>query len=226
MASNTKPIILVLALGEKWMQDMCDDPTSFGAGLNLLSEFADLKRARTLRGALRHLDSNAASPPHGILVTDPGIAKRDNQELLDRVAAYARGGGTVIMSYCFSSNIRQDDMMSFWQLGWNLPWEPASYHRTVLRLNDRASTLRGQVTQLDGEYSQKALHLAGVNRDHCWYLPTEESRTQSLVFPPEEVDQRQTAVALAPVGSGLVGYTGDVNMEDGTQMVVVRMFGL
>lgn len=226
MAASTKPVILVLSIGEKWMQDMCDDPSSFGAGLDDLLKHADLKRARTAKGALSYLDKTTAPPPDGILVTDPGVAQPGNKALLDRVVAYARDGGTVVMSYCFSSNMRMDDMTDFWGRAWGLPWEPASYHRTDLALNESASTLRGQVAALRKAYSQKALCLKKVQREHSWYLPTEDSLTQSVVFPPERVNQSETAVAFAPFDQGRVGYTGDVNMEVGTQMVVMRMFGL
>lgn len=205
---------------------MCDDPTSFGAGLDDLLQHADLKRARTAKAALSYLDKNAASPPGGILVTDPGVAQPGNKALLDRVVAYARAGGTVVMSYCFSSNIRMDDLADFWRQAWGLPWAPGSYHRTDLRLNESASTLKGQVAALDKAYSQKALCLKNVEREHAWYLPTKDSFTQSAVFAPERVNQNETAVAFAAFGQGMVGYTGDVNMEVGTQKVVMRMFGL
>ncbi|KAG6366543.1 hypothetical protein INS49_000720 [Diaporthe citri] len=213
MATSTKPVILILSIGEKWMQDMCDDPTSFGAGLDHLSNYADLKRARTAKGALSYLDKNAASPPDGILVTDPGVSQPGNKALLDRVVAYARAGGTVVMSYCFSSNIRMDDLEDFFKQAWGLPWQPGSYHRTDLTLNESASTLKGQVAALQKMYSQKAVFLKRVQREHAWYLPTEDSLTQSLVFAPEPVNQNETAVAFAPFGQGMVGYTGDVNME-------------
>lgn len=207
---------------------MCDDPTSFGTGLTDLLKHAELKRARTAEAALTWLDNNTASPPDGILVTDPGVAKPAAKRLLDRVVAYVRaGGGTVVFSYAFSSNIRMDDMKDFWDKAWDLPWEPASYHRTNLALNDSASTLQGhQVAALQKVYSQKALCLKNVQREHCWYLPMDDSRVQSMVFPPDRVNQNETAVVFAPVGQGRVGYTGDVNMEDGTHMVVKSMFGL
>lgn len=226
MAKSTKPIILILSIGEKWMQNMCDDPSSFGAGIDDLVKHADLKRARTAKGALNYLDKNGASPPEGILVTDPGVAYPENKALLDRVVAYAQAGGTVVMSYCFSSNMRLDEMTSFWKQAWGLPWGPASYHRTNLTLNESASTLRGQVAALRKVYSQKALSMEKVEREHACYLPTEDSRTQSMVFFPTAVNQNEAAVAFAPFGQGMVGYTGDVNMEVGTQMVVMRMFGL
>ena len=39
-------------------------------------------------------------------------------------------------------------------------------------------------------------------------------------------DLTQTPVALASFGDGQVGYTGDMNGEEGTDMVVLAFLGL
>jgi hypothetical protein len=116
---------------------------------------------------------------------------------------YAHGGGTVVMSYCFSSNMYLDDMEEFWSKAWGLPWEPASYHRTYHTLNQSSTTLKGQVEALLNMYSQKALSLKNVKHEHSWYLPTDDSVTQSAVFAPERVSRTETAVAFAPCWPGL-----------------------
>lgn len=226
MAPPNKPVILVISIGEKWMKDKCDDKRGFGGILDNLSEHADLKRTRTAGEALSYLIRNAASPPDGILVTDPGVAQAGHEALLNRLVAYARAGGTVVMSYCFSKAIRRNQMREFWARAWGLPWESGSYHRTDLALNRSASTLRGQAAALQDAYSQRAEFLKNVPREHSWYVPTEASVTQSIMSAPKPVDQDETAVAFAPFGQGRVGYTGDVNMELGTQLVLMRMFGL
>lgn len=226
MATSTKPVILVLSIGGDGMQDMCDDIDCFSASLNNLSKHADLKRARAAKAALSYLDKNTFSPPNGILITDPGVTQPDSKELLARVVAYARAGGTVVISYCFTGEMSLKHMAGFWKNAWGLPWETSSWHCTNLVLNESASTLRGPVAALQKVYSLKALSLKNVERDHSWYLPVEESVTQSAVFPPKPDNQDETAVAFAPIGQGFVGFTGDVNMEQGTHMVVMRMFGL
>ncbi|KAK8047907.1 hypothetical protein PG996_015971 [Apiospora saccharicola] len=173
-ANQQKPVILLLCLGDKWMTDMLDDPQAFGVGIELLLEKAQLKRAKSLGGALKYLNENR---PNGILVTDPGVIAPKNREILGRLVAFAQSGGTVVFSFCFASNIN--------------------------------------------------LHLDGVSRENCWYLPTNDSHVESMVFPPDRIaNQAQTPVAFSRVGDGYVGYTGDVNQESGTSMVLLRMFNL
>lgn len=55
----------------------------------------------------------------------------------------------------------------------------------------------------------------------------DSSRTESLVLPPERVqDLQQTPIALTNMGRGKLGYVGDVNGEEGTDAVVLAMCGL
>ncbi|KAK8066177.1 hypothetical protein PG997_012924 [Apiospora hydei] len=231
--SNKKPTILLLCLGDKWMTSMLDDPQAFGEGIDILLEKAILKRAKTLSGALKYLDQNK---PDGILVTDPGVVAPSNREILRRLTAFAQSGGTVVFSFSFASNIRADDMDRLWQESWNLPWTMGNYNRSTFQLNtsalgtstapDSDGDIRGQ-SLLWPEYSQKAVHLDNVARENCWYLPTGESRIESMVFPPDRVtNHSQTPVAFTRAGEGFVGYTGDVNQERGTNLVLLRMFNL
>lgn len=72
-------------------------------------------------------------------------------------------------------------------------------------------------------YSQKAVFLKNVNATDSIYAPSSESRTQSHVFQAETVDQDQAPVAFTKIGSGWLGYIGDVNNEEGSQNVVLAM---
>ncbi|KAK8032035.1 hypothetical protein PG990_001769 [Apiospora arundinis] len=230
-----KPTILLLCLGDKWMTNMLDDPTAFGAGIDMLLEKAQLKRAKTLSGALKYLNSNR---PDGILVADPGVIAEGNREILGRLAAFAQSGGTVVFSFCFASNINSENMDRLWQQSFDLPWKMNSYHRTTHKLNASAlgttidlgsdsNSAADQHGLLLPEYSQKAVHLDNVPRENCWYLPSEESRIESHVFPPTSVTNKlETPVAFGRVGNGYVGYNGDVNQETGTNLVLLRMFNL
>lgn len=226
-----KPIILMVSVGDQWMRDILEESTdlpSFSPGIDKLLQVARLKRARTAAAALKYLDDNIDTPPRGILVTDPAVAWPENKALLQRIVSYVReGGGTAVLSYCFSTKISMDGLEKFWRAAWGLPWAPGSYHRTDHVLNRSAAAALIPTTstaELQEQYSQKALHLKNVPREHSLYLPTADSRTQSRVYAPNSVDQSETPVAFAPLGRGRVGYTGDVNMEVGTQLVVVRMF--
>ena len=79
---------------------------------------------------------------------------------------------------------------------------------------------------LPAEYSQKAVFLKNVAKEAAVYLPSGSSRTQSLVFPPAQVDCEQTPVVFAHIGEGWLGYVGDVNNEAESQAVVLAMCGL
>lgn len=75
-------------------------------------------------------------------------------------------------------------------------------------------------------YSLKAVFLKSVEPSAAVYLPTDESRTESHVFPPERVDTKQTPVAFTRYGEGWLGYVGDVNTEEGSDEVILAMCGL
>ncbi|KAK6833411.1 Mitochondrial import receptor subunit TOM34 [Apiospora arundinis] len=217
-----KPTILLLCLGDKWMTNMLDDPTAFGAGIDMLLEKAQLKRAKTLSGALKYLNSNR---PDGILVADPGVIAEGNREILGRLTTFAQSGGTVVFSFCFASNINSENMDRLWQQSFDLPWKMNSYHRTTHKLN--TSALGTTIDHGSDSNSAAGRPLGQCPRENCWYLPSEESRIESHVFPPTSVTNKlETPVAFGRVGNGYVGYNGDVNQETGTNLVLLRMFNL
>ena len=82
------------------------------------------------------------------------------------------------------------------------------------------------MSSLPNSYSQKAVFLAHVARDDSVYLPSSDSVTQSLVFPPSPANQNEAAVAFTKVGEGWLGYIGDVNNEQGSQVVIHSMLEL
>jgi hypothetical protein len=107
----------------------------------------------------------------------------------------------------------------------DLPWASGDYHRTTFALNPAMTHF--ETGGMASSYSQKALHVKNVQRGDAVYLPSDESRTESAVFPSRPVgDRTQAPAAFAPVGEGKVGYVGDVNNESGTTAVVLRMCGI
>jgi hypothetical protein len=79
------------------------------------------------------------------------------------------------------------------------------------------------VSSLPKSYSQKAVFLSNVKPNDSVYSPSPESRTQSLVFAAEPVNQNQTPAAFIQVGDGWVGYIGNVKNEAGSQAVILAM---
>ena len=71
----------------------------------------------------------------------------------------------------------------------------------------------------------RAVHLKNTPADSRVYVPLEQSRTESRVFPPTAVDQGQTRAAFSKHGSGWIGYIGDVNNEEGSRLLLMALLG-
>ncbi|KAH6962030.1 hypothetical protein BKA56DRAFT_647580 [Ilyonectria sp. MPI-CAGE-AT-0026] len=136
-------------------------------------------------------------PPSVILVVDGALTRQ-------------RKGATVVLAGCFSSMMTGGQFNRFFaRLG--LPWQRGSYHRTDVSL--RSGVVDGHLTsRLPSSYSQKALFVKGIERSAAWYTESETSNEAAVVF--------------AKVGSGRLGYVGDVNGEEGSNLAVLAMCGL
>jgi hypothetical protein len=141
-----------------------------------------------------------------------------------RLLDYVRGGCILVLIGNFSSSIRPKDLEKFFREA-GLPWTNGEYLRTTVHSNDTEET--SSHTSLPSSYSQKAVFLASVYVNDAWYLPTDSSKTESLVFHSERVqDLQQTPIALTNLGKGKLGYVGDVNGEEDSDAVVLAMCGL
>ncbi|KAF1936233.1 hypothetical protein EJ02DRAFT_481654 [Clathrospora elynae] len=173
--------------------------------LGKLNTAAILDRATKPESALQGLEDQS---PHAVLVTDGSITHYRGvyAGLLD----YVRGGGTLVLMGNFSSTIRPKDLDKFFHDA-GLPWTHADYMRTMVYRNDTTEGVSSYAS-LPSSYSQKAVFLANVPVHDAWYLPTDSSRTESLVFPSEWIQNlQQTPIALTSIGNGRLGYVGDVN---------------
>jgi hypothetical protein len=215
--ATSKPTILLLSLDHQPFFD-----TMYSRLIDSMSEKATLKRAKQPTQAVNFLSSNT---PHVIFITDLGLLKAPNSAALEHVVSYVRAGGTAVIGGLFSSFVRPTDMGKWFRVHWGLPWRAGDYHRTTVYLNSGARRVLPQYC-LHSEYSQKAVFLKNVASDAAWYLPSQSSRTESLVFPPTAVDGQQTPVAFTAVGEGWLGYVGDVNAEEGSDVAVLAMCGL
>ncbi|KIW13028.1 hypothetical protein PV08_08215 [Exophiala spinifera] len=189
--------------------------------MNKIAQKGVLTQVRNAQQALDMLNGNGK--PQAILVADAGVASRVNNDVIDKLIEYVRGGGIVVLAGSFSSSIRPSDMCKY-SRKWNLPWKNGSYCRTTVHLNRSAEGVPR--SGLPASYSQKALFLTNVDNNAAWYLPNEHSRTESHVFSPEPVPTSETPAAFAKVGNGWLGYIGDVNGEEETDAVLLGMLGL
>ena len=68
----------------------------------------------------------------------------------------------------------------------------------------------------------KAVHLSNVPAAAKIYVPTDDSRVQSAVFPAD-VDTAQTPAVWQNHGQGHIAYIGDVNNESGSRALIKIM---
>lgn len=160
--------------------------------------------------------------PQAVILTDSSCTKVKYSGLLACLVRYVKeDGGTVLCACHFSSFIRPDDMAPFFAK-FGLNWTVGDYTRSTMALNKGVCTPRTSAP-LSPSYSQKAVFLQGVARDAAMYLPMEDSRVESAVFPPTPVKAEQTPVAFTKLDKGWLGYIGDVNAEIESDAVVLAI---
>ncbi|KAI1359266.1 hypothetical protein F5Y08DRAFT_332494 [Xylaria arbuscula] len=165
---------------------------------------ATMDRATTQNTALEMLSQNP--PPSAIFITDGGVVRL--MKVWERVIDCVRRGSTVVLAAGFSSFVNEGQFnRCFGKAG--LPWKRGGYYRTDVNLRPWNVNNRLK-SQLLPDYSQKALYIKGAARSDVWYAGESD----------------EVAVAFAKVGNGMLGYVGDVNGEDGSELVVLAMLGL
>ena len=215
--TTTTPRIFLLSLSQ---QPFFDE--QYSRLIDKLALHATLQRASKPTAAINYLANNR---PAAVLITDEGITIPKYAAVLEKVAVYARSGGTVVFMGHFSSFVHPEDLENLFRTHFDLPWKRGDYYRTTVHLSPDVPHIAK--AGLPAAYSQKTLFLKNVASDAALYSPSSESVTQSLVFPSQPVtDLSQAAVAFGKVGEGWVGYLGDVNAEVGSDAVIMAMCGL
>lgn len=192
----------------------------------LLDEIASksrLQRVKSATTAIRLLSEKPA--PTAVLLTDQALTEPEHAAVWDAALQYIRQGGIVVAMGHLPSFTSPLDLKPFFAKA-GLPWEAASYHRTTLSLN-RAAVGRSVASKLPSEYSQKALAVKNVAPGDVWYGTTAGSVVESMVFSPTSAhNPSESPSVLAKVGNGKLGYVGDVNAEEGSNLVILAMCGL
>ncbi|KAM5341510.1 hypothetical protein ACJ41O_014541 [Fusarium nematophilum] len=193
--------ILALCLEHEDLFDAC-----FGSLVSQITSKAKMERATTPEAALTLLRNG--SRPSVILVVDGALTRQ--RRVWECVIDRLREGATVVLAGCFSNMVNEGEFNRFFaRVG--LPWQRGSYHWTTVSLH-RDAVDGYLASQLPSAYSQKALFARNVEISASWYT--------------EGGASGETAVAFAKVGSGRLGYIGDVNGEEGSDKVVLAMCGL
>ncbi|KAI1302028.1 hypothetical protein F5Y03DRAFT_362537 [Xylaria venustula] len=215
MADATKPDILVFCDGglEGGLKKMKEKANVHQASYRVLGEPANL---------LHQFPSARA-----IWIVDADIVQNRHRELSHQVVEYVKNrGGIVVLGGFFSSTVRPNDLDQYLGQAWGMPWRSGQYERTTVLLQDSHVGLDANTrARLAASYSSKALFLKNVSSSDSLYASPEGARSESMVFGPVPVEA-QTSVAFGKCGQGWLGYTGDVNHEEGTAEAVLAMMGL
>jgi ribonuclease HI len=194
--------ILAICLENQYLLDAVP-----GGLVSLITSSTKMERATTQEAAMGILDQEP--PPSVILLFDTAVTHQRN--VLERVIDRLREGATVVLTGGFSSLATEGEFNRFFaKLG--LSWERGSYTRTTVSLRSNAVSSRYLTSHLRSSCSQKAVFVKNVERSAAWYTSSDGSG--------------EAAVALTNVGNGKLGYIGDVNEEEPSNMVVLAMCGL
>jgi hypothetical protein len=218
MAENAKPRVLSLSLCHRPFFD-----ATYARLFTKIKASSTFQRVEDGEYAIRLLQGD--QKPYAILITDEALTLTKNAPVWNAVLKYVRLGGRAVIMGHFACFVTPSSVKPFFAKA-GLQWEQGSYHRTTLMLNPQAvgSDL---ASKLLPEYNQKAVFLKNPIWTDSWYVTSENSTLDSLVFPADNVHNTgESPVILASVGEGKLGYIGDVNVEEESDAVVLAMCGL
>lgn len=161
----------------------------------------------------------------GVIVGDEGIADRSNFRAMNQLVDYVKRGGSVVFGGLFPTFISGNDFTRLFS-SFGLHWERGSYFRTTFHVNTENDIVKRNPS-LVASYSMKASHIRNIAPESAIYTANETSRTQSLVFPSIPVtDFDESPAVCVRLGTGSVGYLGDVNAEEESTKTILAMLGL
>jgi hypothetical protein len=181
--------------------------------------------AYALQDALVYLSTYGIA---GVIVADGGIAKGEmKSQVLPMLVRYARSGGIVVAGLAFSSSVTENEFRAFFA-AFGLAWKRGSYHRQEFYLN--ILNALGSSHLLDASYIMKALQVDGITEYMAIYDSTGpgKSSVQLLAIPLRsgQSQSNQAPIAVTSVGTGRLGYIGDVSYEQESMNVYLAMLNI
>ena len=216
MALIERPEVLLLSLEVPGAKAEVFQPL-----FDKLHELAQVKRIKTKVGAIKYLETKK---PRSILVSDQGLTRARNHALLDRVVAYVRSGGVVVVGIQFPNFTTMGPFDKFFGEGFGLSWRRGNYHRSDFQFNPACTFATDMApSSFPAPYSMKALHVQNALPHEKIFVPVANAMTQPHFLDPEPVDQTQAAVVGSTVGDGHVFYVGDVNLEESSKKLILSL---
>ncbi|KAJ8129494.1 hypothetical protein O1611_g4137 [Lasiodiplodia mahajangana] len=216
MANTTKPDILIFS------------DSGIGGGLKKMKEKANVHQAYfVVPGEPFRLLKQFPSA-RAIWIVDATIVRQEHSGLSSQVVNYVKNrGGTVILGGFFASFVRSNELDRWFRDSWGMPWRVGQYERTTVRLQDSHVGLAGSnKSSLTTSYSSKASFLQNVSPSDSLYASPLGAGGESLFADGKVRIRAETSIAFGKCGKGWLGFTGDVNNEQGTADAVLAMMNL
>ncbi|CAI7568698.1 unnamed protein product [Penicillium pancosmium] len=186
---------------------------------------ASLEQTNKPIPAMRALGEN----PKAVIITDDALATPRYSTVWGAVIRYMRNGGTAICMGDFSCRLREEHFRTFFSRA-GLAWEYDSFGLCQSNLN--SDFLPKEIIDLlPATHFAKAVHLTNVG-DAAWY------RLQHIIKRKQEHDENamsdehplawtilkdSTPVAMAQVENGYMGFVGDANPSEESNLVIIAM---
>ena len=157
-------------------------------------------------------------------------------KVLSQAIDYARGGGIVVIGGLFTAFAKFPEFEPHF-LTWGFPWKAASYTKSDSVLNQKTHPGFRSNGRLPASYYMKYVSLQGVAPEDIMYKkkdyePEEPDEPDSETDEPDKTDEdpsgllEEATAAYARLGSGYLGYIGNVNPGEEYTNIVLAMCGL
>lgn len=151
-----------------------------------------------------------------VLIGDFDIVCHENKLLRDRLVRFVKNGGIVVHACLFALNPRWPDLGTYFKQDWGLSWKPTWEFQQPAFLNPYTRHIvKGDDLPLSYEVQGVFLRDVGIGDAIC--VCPQQTGDGSLPLVP---------AALAKIGSGFIGYVGMDSSIEGSDRVILAMFGL
>lgn len=214
----TKPTVLLISLGKPHIFD--EQYHELLAALSAHTSYKEVTLSKDVPSALSTLK------PSAVLITNPNFARVQHSEIQAKVVDYVKSGGTVIYCGLYPGIIGPALLNKHFETVWGLPWKVGTYNRTTFYLVPQRPAALQHKADLAGEIEMRAVRIKGADPKDFVYATTLDSRVEELGKAEVAHKPDEAAVLYTTIGSGHLGYIGDVGAEDEITDVVMAMLGL
>jgi hypothetical protein len=221
-AEPDKPRILLVAMIVGDAVDDCYIPF-----YNKIFAKASIQRAKSPKAVSRYLKEHT---PQAIILVDHALAhSKEYASAARRIMRYVHEGGTLICANTFVVDLKRylnkkHPTLPLFRLA-GVPWQYGDTYRTYVSVNKDAVHEKIQEV-MPKEIISEGILLDKVPNNQAWYLPTNESIADALMYDGKKPQMGWTPYAFARVGNGFFGYVGDMNVDGACDDLILAMAGL